>query len=367
MSKVRLIASLALVASAGSVGAQSTAEYQHRVDSLAAIWRPLVAANAARKIDSAKHAVLPPDSVSVAPIVVRADTQYAELARTVAEKLAPRVNRAYGAFANVLGQYRFVIRALVKRNGYETVATGVAYPTGDFRLPANVTADAGALENSWTQKIEEVMTDALDPSVREWLGTRIPMAPQSRDDWSQARVDLLLASSEVARRCALENGSACMLALGVRPSADPAFEWYSDAQRRELIEHNSGILKRATPKQFDQCVTGRVAAACESLVRSIPNDVIPTPVPPRVRQSLVRFALETGGEGAFDRFNKPGTIADRLQAASQLPADTVVARWRAKLLDARTSSTALDSTTALSSLFWVTLCACLALRSSRWR
>jgi hypothetical protein len=99
----------------------------------------------------------------------------------------------------------------------------------------------------------------------------------------------------------------------------------------------------------------------------IPVDVIPLPTSPMLRESLVRFALAVGGPGAFERFAAADSLTARLEGAARMPVDSLVARWRAKLVAARSTSTAIDMTTALSSLFWVGVCACLALRSSRWR
>lgn len=368
MSRIRrIVVPLALIALARQSSAQSTAEYRATVDSLANVWRPLVTASAERRRDSVAHPVLPKDSIQVGPIVIRADSQYIDLSRAAAEHLLPRITRTYGRFSSRLGTHQFVVRARGERNGQMVVATAVVDSTGFMSLRSSVFADEEALENSWAQKVEEILTDALGPSVRGWMGAVVPIDLDGKSALAAARVDLLLAKSDAARRCAMSDPGICAAVLNLRPVDDPATAFYSADQRRDIVSSVGMILRRANQKDFDRCVSERIASVCDSLVHVIPRDVIPEPVPPRVRQSFLSYALKIGGEGAVDRMAQDGPIAARIEAAARMPIDSVMSQWRTTLLDSRTTSTALDMTTALSSLFWVTACACLALRSSRWR
>ncbi len=158
----------------------------------------------------------------------------------------------------------------------------------------------------------------------------------------------------------------CSQALGIDPVEDPAFEMFDAPQRLALIRNYYDLLRRANPLRFDRCVAGS-QASCDSVAREIPEDVIPRPTAPDVRQSVVSLALEIGGDGAFDRFVAAGSPKSRIEAASRLPADSVVGLWRTAFLDTRHQSTAIDAETALSAVAWAALCGALALRSSRWR
>lgn len=371
MSKsVRAIAAAVLACVSHRAAAQTAAEYRTRVDSLARVWRPLAAQAAVvakASQDTAHLAAVPHDSLQVGPIIVRTDSGYAELGRTVATRMAPQVEHAYGRFAGRLSAYQFVIRTRGGTAGSSSILTGIVDSTGSTLLRSAVETEADPLQSSWQQKVEEVLTDQLGPSFRHWLNTVIPMVPQDRAAWSRARVDLLLAGAAVARDCVTTGGIKCSQALGFEPVDDPAFRFYSQTQRRMLVVNSAQLLRRSYPREFDLCVDATKLASCDSLAHMIPPDVIPLPISPSVRQSLVRYALEIGGDGSFDRFAVDGTPSARIEAAARMPLDSVIARWHARLLDARSTSTAIDLTTAASSLFWVCLCAGLALRSSRWR
>ena len=95
-------------------------------------------------------------------------------------------------------------------------------------------------------------------------------------------------------------------------------------------------FRRSDPGQYTHCTNGHFQATCDSIVRSIPLDAIPSPVPATVRRSLVRYALMTGGPGAFDRLaSAEGTISDRLAAVSRIPTDSLVRRWQQALVDSQ--------------------------------
>lgn len=363
-----LVATAVLLATAGhATGAQSAVEYRVRVDSLARTWRGLVAREAETRSDSGRRSMIPRDSVRIGSIIVRADTAFVAIGRKAAERLAPRVERAYGTASQRLARYQFVIRGRSMETSPVSVVTGAADSTGEVRLRSTVFAEADAIAATWAQKVQDLMTGEIDPDVRHWLRTTVPLNRMDAESWSHARIDLLVANAEAARRCANDDAAHCSLALGLSPVTDAAFAYYNARERRTIVERHAGVLRRADPAFFDRCSAEQSQPACDSLVRMVPSEAIDPPVPPSVRQSLTRYALDLGGDGAFDRFMRPAGVSERLAAAAQVPIDSLIARWREKLLDSRTSSTALDATTALSSLFWIGLCACLSLRSSRWR
>jgi hypothetical protein len=278
------------------------------------------------------------------------------------------VREAYGGFSSRLARYQFVVRGSGGNEKEKVVATGVVDSTGQLRLRGSVYADGASMEHAWSQKVEELITNELNPSIRAWMGAVMPMDPPTKATWANARIDLFLSQADAARRCVDGDHFRCLQILELEPVDDPAFVYLTAPQRRLLVIQRGGLIRRADPGQFDRCASGGELTACDALVRMIPSDAVPRPVPPSVRQSFARFALAAGGAGAFDRFASAGpAIRNRIEAASKMSADSVVDQWRAALVDARTTSTALDGRTALSSVFWIGLCACLALRSSRWR
>jgi hypothetical protein len=349
-----------------SAAAQTVAEYARQVDSLARAWR-------AEKLDGASMRVarrftIDVDSMRVGALVVVADSQYTELARAAASTIAPLVQRAYGASAKRMSRHPIVLRARVNAKAANEVQSGIGDSTGTIIWRSNDFANVESLVGAWRTMIEDAMTDDVGPDVRRWLRASIPNDSISTRTWPDARIALVLAASGAARRCAAGDVQRCEQALGVVPVDDPAFTLFDAPERLEMINMRQTILRRIDAAQFDRCTAGRSQPACDSVARGIPPDVVGESVPPAVRQSLVRFALATGGDGAFDRFAAAAaTPRARLEAASNLPMDSLVSRWRATLMDAPRASTAVDLETALSSLAWAALCVGCALRSSRWR
>src|SRR5947209_1810628 len=75
--------------------AQTTLEYAHRVDSLARVWQTAVATHV---VNTTRDNAVPANVIQVGSIKVFADSQWADLARNVAERLAPLASRTYGKF-----------------------------------------------------------------------------------------------------------------------------------------------------------------------------------------------------------------------------------------------------------------------------
>jgi hypothetical protein len=358
------------VSLASSAPAQTVAEYTKRVDSLAAVWRAAVGVQA--RADSVRVHALPSDTIRVGNLVVLSDQPHRDLAKETAEIVSPRLDRAYGAWATRMRAHVLVVRAPTLRLQADSgnVESGVVGPDGRVWMNATLSPTTDALAASWTRKAEEYLTRDLDPSLRDWLGIPfpIPSEPTTSRALSAGRTDLVLSPSQVAHECALGRPTACLQALNLVPVADPAFTLFDKRQRMAMIEWYSFVLQRRDPGKYQRCMSAGREATCDSLVRAIPLDAVPKPVPPSVRLDFVRYALVLGGDGAFDRLATPsGTVADRIAAAAKTPIDTLVSRWQANLMSSRSASTAIDATTAISSILWACLCGALALRSSRWR
>lgn len=349
--------------------AQTVAEYTKRVDSLAGVWRAAIAFQA--RADSERMRQLPTDTIRVGNLMVLSDSAHAELAKTTAAIVSPDLDRSYGAWAARMRTHVLVVRSSAGTRGQSdppVVESGIVGPGGVVLMVSSTVATTEAVAAAWRRKGEEYLTGDLDRPMRDWVGSPLPSQPATARQLSNGRVDLVLAQSQAAHECALGKLGACSQSLSLVPVDDPAFALFDQRQRLSVIEWYAFVLRRRDPGRYAKCVSAGYQATCDSLVRELPPDVMRQPVPPAVRLNFLRYALMLGGDGAFDRLAKPaGTIADRIGAAANMPIDSVVARWQANLMSSPSSSTAIDVSTAVSSLVWACLCGALALRSSRWR
>jgi hypothetical protein len=348
--------------------AQSTVEYAKRVDSLTAVWRVAVAAQV--RADSERVRRLPLDTIREGNLIVLSDSAYATLAKATAAIVSSELERSYGSWAARMRTHILVVRRPARRwvvDDSSTVESGVASADGRVLMPSSTFASTEALSAAWRRQAEVALSSDLTPALREWLGVATRSDPVTARTLAAGRVDLVLSRSRAAHDCALGTIASCSRALDLVAVNEPAFTLFDERERRDLIQWYSFVLRLREPSKYARCTAGQ-QAACDSLIRSMPADVIPRPVSPAVRLNFVRYALLIGGEGAFDRLaNTEGTVADRVAAAARMPIDSAVTRWQANLMSSASSSTTMDAATAVSSLFWACLCGALALRSSRWR
>jgi hypothetical protein len=318
------------------------------------------------RADSDVYRNLPHDSVRAGAIRVRVDGGHIALARAVAERLSAAVTRAYGRESDRLVHHVFMLEAKEGSSAGAELVSALADSTGRLRMRSGEAADVDAVFLSWSRKVEETIADEI-PGLRDWIGGIVPTQAPTENTWNDARIALILSGSSAAHECTDGAILRCKQVLGLVTPSDPAFVFYNAEQRKGVIEGNARILRRADAPQYDRCIGRGSQPACDSLIRQIPVEAVPSPTNPTVRQSLARFAIARGGDGAFERFAREGSPRERIEAAAGMPVDSVVSQWSATLRSSRHGTTALDRSTALSSLAWATLCACLSLRSSRWR
>ncbi len=364
------VARAALAALALSLGAlrtgmaQNAAEYHRRLDSLGGEWHAAI--GTVVKADSAQIHALPGDTIHAGQLLAISDSAHVSLARSTLARLAPEVDSAYGASARALTRRPFVIRT--NERDTAVVVTGVADSMGVVHFMSSDFPNEKALTNSWHNKLDAVMTALSSAALQKWLRATIPTGTPSASDWNSDRIQLVLADSRVSQTCVRGDLTGCLEAFSLLPVADPAFELYDDAGQRGIINAHGYLLRQSDPTAYDACMTHGVRAACDKLLRSMPVDAIPQPLPASLRQSLVRYALSIGGAGAFDRLvGTQGTPRQQLEAAARMPADSLVSKWRAMALRTRNASSTIDVETALASIAWAGLFAGLSLRSSRWR
>ena len=86
--------------------------------------------------------------------------------------------------------------------------------------------------------------------------------------------------------------------------------------------------------RFTRCTDGD-AEACADILHPEDNDW--APLPKIARTSLLVFALEQGGEGAYGRLlaSEHQDVRALLQTAAGVPADALLERWASRIAEAR--------------------------------
>jgi len=214
-----------------------------------------------------------------------------------------------------------------------------------------------------------------------WWSRRQTESPQSLsiaglpDTGNAARFSPLVSSRvfstpERAARELLSHYGSMMMSS----SATPIQRWLptglslilTDTERREgamyALAVGDGNAQRA-------CVMGDLDACAYVLGLRAPD----TPDPggqyyPLARADLLLFALDQGGEGAWDRLRdgQGNTAEEHLAAAAGMPADSLIARWRSGLLAMRPEHGPISGSVTLAFLAWSSVILAAALGIAKW-
>lgn len=185
-----------------------------------------------------------------------------------------------------------------------------------------------------------------------------------------------VAPSRAARQCLEGDTQGCLAALALEMDDTPFDEWYTPAERiymgRRIHSGDQAALKG--------CHEGALAA-CDALLMSWRTYQQPvegraggdpywgTPLRPEIRNSLLWFALDRGGEGAWARLLERAQAgpAEALAHASGIPLSTLVQEWQAWVVEHRPRKPRAASTGAGTAVLWTLIFMAFAARSTRWR
>lgn len=334
------------------------ARLRWRAESLAVEWRRATAI--ADVVDSVERerAGAQSDTIIVGAVRIITNTSPLPL-RAAAERAWLVLDSLYGSAAADLLQAPLLIRAVdpdtaVRRS---VLHVGIAVPW-NLDVPATTTM--------------LLMTAPLAPPDRglaQWLGS--PLRPSVHPEADRMRVYLqfVTAPSQPVRQCFLGDLARCADALELRPG-DDLERWYpTAAERRALARTSFKDLERGPmARVLRTCLAGQ-DAACTEFLRSLPAGTLPKPLAQDARGTFLRFALREGGRDAYRRLLREPTapMADRVAAASALPIDSLIARWRRDVLNARPSSVRLSAAALLGAFGWLVFFVGCSVRSSRWR
>jgi hypothetical protein len=361
MSRCAGVLFAALTALPGRAAAQDVPALRARI---ARLERAVAAAEAtARRTDSLERATLqrPRDTVTAGALRVLVPAGVIAQARPAAARTWVLLDSTFGTGAQMLTDRVFTL----------VVMRGDEIPKGG---PVAHAVLATVSESDIAQRLLWAAANAIaersDSALREWIGgALIPGADPAREPRS-VYVALVTAPSPAARRCYTGDLGACRVVLGFLPATDAVVEWYDAPRWRELVRGLDNLEQvGSVPRLAHACVVDGSDPDCLAILRRVPPRAIPPPLPPAARFSVVRHALVLGGRGAYARLvgSAGRPVAERLAAASGMPADSLLAAWHAAVMAARPRPVTVEPRGAWAALAWGAMFGLLALRSSRWR
>ena len=214
-----------------------------------------------------------------------------------------------------------------------------------------------------------IMKLDYDVPVRRWIAG--PIREPADLSWTYRQV--ALTSSNATRACIAGDPMACWAGLGLGVTdADRLATWYSEEERIRTVWSQMRTFRarrQADDPDIVACVERRDVPACDRVILERLYWWDATPLSQEVRATMLWYALERGGEGAWDRLagsiDEP--LAQALLQTSGLTAEELAEGWRAWVVQARPEVHAVLGTTRWAAFFWILILIALAMRSTRWR
>jgi hypothetical protein len=343
-------------ATAGVLRAQTTAEWQQRLDRLTRVASQMD--DTARTLARHQQALLPVDTIKVGALVVLAPHSASRRIRPATDSAWRTLSQFFGDRASAVGNIRVLVQ-------YEGQPEGdiPAGPLNAIQVAIPASIETGTTAEILVNWVEPEITKDADPALRNW--------GLNAHSFKSARPALVyeeLATSPwgVGRECFRGQIASCRLALGIS-GRDPALNWFDATDRRHYVGRM--VPRLALPMMYDACTRDSNDSSCIQLMRFPVGTEIAPPFSVHVRQLFLAMAIEAGASGAFERLIRTeGQPLDaRLAAAAGLPIDSLVRQWHSRVLAAHPKTVAADERAAWAAVGWGVLLIAAALRSSRWR
>lgn len=310
---------------------------------------------------------VPLETVRVGPLTVVAPPdqveEAADLYRSAWSRNAASVTDASALLGDITFGFQISSRRFVLGNStnLQTVRARPWTPEVDKEIRA-----AGA--------IAAVLGQRMPKDLIQWSGA-MPLLgdrPGKRPTfgwpayYQEAYRGLAIQPARAAALCFGGDTDSCLKALGL--DADVAWNvLYTQEEIRAIVQRITAGTQQHQDAKW-ACLSEQSHEACIALVAErLPSAYVP--LSSRVRISLLRYALETGGEGAFSRLISEGdkSISDRLEAASGMDLHDLVAVWRTRVIESRPQVTAGMPLSVVVALLWIGLMSFFGFRSTRWR
>jgi hypothetical protein len=364
--------SLVDVPSSGDSLSALRARYAAEISALLPTWKS--AERDALVADSVNASRLPPDSLRAGAMLWLLDDSPRSSVQEAVTRAWSELSSVFGAEANVLKNHLFIAR-LRPEGGRDTTKKvfdlAEVYP-GRLDIFDRVSENEAVepILGRITRRSAKIILESGDSAVLRWLVEPFNPIPLQKGARERMYADLVTAPSQVSSRCLAGDLRRCRDALGLVSVADPLTEWYDPGERRLLVTRMRELLNVGAQRPaYTQCDQRRAYAVCDRILRSIPHYSAPPPLPTSSRHHLFRIAMNAGGNGAYSRLvSGPARNVDsRLADAARMPIDSLVARWRADVLDAHPSSPNLSALSAWTAVAWGIAILLVGVRFATWR
>jgi hypothetical protein len=338
------------------VKAQDTEEYRIKVERLAAHLEAVRAQVLAAESMPARI-----DTVVMGPLRLLVRPERRAFVAEVAARAWDSVSSELGTGTSLVPEHAVLMRF-----------------AGDerYRLPPEIgqylvryPGETEAVTPDLARFVMDVTWGRLDSALNQWIRSPSRYAPLTAIPAEVVYVELVTAPWQAVKRCHGGDVDACARVLGLETAADTASLWYTaEEQRRAIVGRGAGWwMDIRTSPDYIGCLDGDDTACATLLNRHL--WMIGPPLSASARESILRVALEVGGDGALQRLarSEGRSVGDRLAEAAEVPRDSLIAVWRERILAAAPEQVVMTGSTGGAALLWVVLLVFLSMRSTRWR
>jgi hypothetical protein len=353
---------------APAIAAQTAEEYRRQVEDLEE------ERDHARRVFYDLVDSIPPrmvDTIRVGTLTVLAEHPYVSLVREATSEAWDRLSNELKSDTGLLSH-----QAIYFPNPGEGMLPVTEDVVLGFSMGEGV--DVAQVADGIIGAAEKIVVRGLDEAIASWVPSPLLLELISAGrGWSLTAsfqwtyVALVTSPYSMDRGCFAGRMVACKKALGFGEVDNPVTELYDGRERRRIVQSITWSRANVFGMQALRhgCTTLERDADCIEYLEAVPRDMLPLPFTSGARRSLIRTAIDVGGDGSYGRLVDANslTVAGMLESVSGLTVDSVVAQWYRATIDARPTPTTITPALGLSSAIWVFLFVLAATRSSRWR
>jgi hypothetical protein len=303
------------------------------------------------------------DTIRAGTIILYAIPSMRAVARIGADSAWLLLSRIYGRWADSARNARLLVSRLQMTGGEPSRDQALADGLGASIVGISEPVRADQITRGTLAIVSPLIYGRADGVLKRWLPWIYP------DTVLRLHADAMyeeLATTpwSAARRCYSGDLTACRLSLGVT-RVDPATGWYNAMDRRVYVAQ----VLHGTSEAARDCVDAGDDAACIASLKRAPGGAPEPPLGDQARQFLLALAINAGGPRAFERLmaHPQEPLDARIEAAADIPLDSLITRWRDQILAGHPKTVAADSQAAWAAVAWGIALTIVALRSTRWR